>query len=222
MAPEHLARARRNAIRRLTRSVEPDTDLEVGQRIGVEGVRGINAIVRLEDLGLGGRRSAIEATDSGADPDDGHHPLGEFDGRIERDHAAAGVADERGPADPQRVHHGEQVCARRELDILRRRRSEPALVVANDAVSGRHEWRHDRVPCAQIGDPRVHEHDRWPASVVNDRQPATRDIDGAFVMAAGYSAGRRPGNRAGASRTSRVVTGRLRPRAASSMASPMR
>ena len=79
---------------------------------------------------------------------------------------------------PRRVEDGQQVVDPRELDVLGRRAADATLVVADRSVAGGGQragpW---RPTTAEVGDPRVEEHDRRPGALVDDEQAATRNVD---------------------------------------------
>ena len=127
---------------RLARTVDPDPSLERGQGRGVErpaaSIRSYSASI----AGLGrGLDPPSKPARPAADADDRDDPLGRLDRGIEGEHPAARVADERPPARSRAHPSRPEVVARRELDVLGRRRAEAACVEADDAVAGGGERR---------------------------------------------------------------------------------
>ena len=70
------------------------------------------ALVLLEDRDFLGRRLDLEPAQAGGDADDGDDPLGRLDGRVEGDHPAARVADQRRPPDAERSRERRRTSAR--------------------------------------------------------------------------------------------------------------
>ena len=176
-APDRLADPGGHARRRLAGAVHPHAEVDLGDGRRVRRVERLEAVHLGEELDLQGGRVAVEAAQAGSDPDDRRHAVRVPDGRVDRVGAAARVAHQRGPADPHRVEHGDQVVRLRELDVVGGRLPPAARVVADDAVAGRDQQRSQRVPALQAGDPGVHEHDRRSGALVDDPQPSTRHLD---------------------------------------------
>ena len=102
---------------RLSRSVDPGLHVEVRDGVRVRRVGRLQPLHLLEQRGLLGCRPGVPA-ETGSDPDHADDAVGSFDGRVEGGGAAHRVADQDGPVDPEPVQQGDQVVARREVDVV--------------------------------------------------------------------------------------------------------
>ncbi len=165
-----------NPCRRLAGPVDPRSHIDIGDSRWIHRILVLEALHLLEDFELFGSAAAIEPSQTGTDADDRDDPIGRLEGRVEREHAAHRVADERRAADALRIEHGQEIVDPRELDVLGGRSADPALVVADGSIAGRVQERRHRVPGAQIGDPRMEEHDRRSGTLVDDQQAAAGNL----------------------------------------------
>jgi hypothetical protein len=90
---------------------------------------------------------------------------------IERESAAEGKPDERGPFDAGRIEHPNQVVDRRKLDSGRLASAPEAQVVA-DRPEARGERVRLRLPQARVAETAVHEQHRGTVTLLLDPQRA--------------------------------------------------
>ena len=96
---DQVADGRRDAGRRLTRTVDPDLDVDLGDGRRVHRVLRLESLHLLEHFELFGRVPAIEAAEPGANADDRDYPVRRLDRGVEGEHATHRVADEDGAVD---------------------------------------------------------------------------------------------------------------------------
>ena len=132
--------------------------------------------------------------------DQRHDSLGVLDGRVERDHAADGVADQAGAADAERVEDGDDVGPVREGHVLGHRGTAAATVEGHDAVAGIEQVGGQGLPGPRVHDARVEQDDGRAAAEVVHRQPATGYVDEAFAHGGSVSRPAGSGEPTGGSR----------------------